>query len=165
MKNKNNNNIELSHSQNSNANNINPRIFTNNNQNIMPNIQNNFSIDSLNQPLIQDNNINNDSIVYPINKGSLPEINLTFDSRKSNPDVNKEKFMLDTRNDFTTRIEGLYKTFWLCCRKNVRAINNLNLGLEVNEKFGLLGFNGSGKTTTFRAITNEILYDYGSISL
>lgn len=49
--------------------------------------------------------------------------------------------------------------------KSVRAINNLNLGLEANEKFGLLGFNGSGKTTTFRAITNEILFDYGKITL
>ena len=56
------------------------------------------------------------------------------------------------------------KTFWFCCKKNVRAIDNY-LGLEANEKFGLLGFNGSGKTTTFRAITNEILYDYGKIKL
>ena len=37
--------------------------------------------------------------------------------------------------------------------------------MEPNEKFGLLGYNGSGKTTTFRAITNEILYDSGKISL
>ena len=44
-------------------------------------------------------------------------------------------------------------------------VNNLNLGLEPNEKFGLLGFNGSGKTTTFRAITNEILYERGLITL
>ena len=39
------------------------------------------------------------------------------------------------------------------------------MGLEPNEKFGLLGFNGSGKTTTFRAITNEILYEKGTITL
>ena len=131
------------------------------------NIQNYFYIDSLNQPLIQDNRINNDnnSSTHSSNKVSLPENNLSFDFIKSNPDANKEMYMLNTRNDFTTRIEGLYKTFWFCCRKNIRAINNLNLGLEANEKFGLLGFNGSGKTTTFRAITNEILYDYGKISI
>ena len=122
---------------------------------------------NLNQPLMKDDN---DIIVnYPnensINKITLPENNLIHDINKINTDVYKEKYMLDTRNDFTTRIEGLYKTFWLCCKKNVRAINNLNLGLEANEKFGLLGFNGSGKTTTFKAITNEILYDYGKISL
>jgi len=47
----------------------------------------------------------------------------------------------------------------------VRAINNLYLVLENNEKFGLLGFNGSGKTTTFKTITKELLYDSGSIFL
>ena len=68
--------------------------------------------------------------------------------------------------ELTTRISGLVKTFYSCCgRRNVRAINKLYLGLEPNEKFGLLGFNGSGKTTTFRAITNEILTDEGSITL
>ena len=41
----------------------------------------------------------------------------------------------------------------------------MHLGLEPNQKFGLLGFNGSGKTTTFRSITNEILFDSGSINL
>ena len=66
---------------------------------------------------------------------------------------------------YTTRIEGLSKTFFLCCQKNVRAVDNLYLGLEANEKFGLLGFNSSGKTTTFKAITNEILFDYGKITL
>ena len=47
----------------------------------------------------------------------------------------------------------------------MRVVNNLYLGLEPNEKFGLLGFNGSGKTTTFRAITNELIYEKGAISL
>jgi len=39
------------------------------------------------------------------------------------------------------------------------------LGLEANEKFGLLGFNGSGKSTTFKCITNELFYDSGEITL
>ena len=47
----------------------------------------------------------------------------------------------------------------------MRVVNNLYLGLEPNEKFGLLGFNGSGKTTTFRAITNELMYEKGSVTL
>ena len=73
------------------------------------NIQNYFYIDSLNQPLIQDNRINNDnnSSTHSSNKVSLPENNLSFDFIKSNPDANKEMYMLNTRNDFTTRIEGL----------------------------------------------------------
>jgi len=39
------------------------------------------------------------------------------------------------------------------------------LGLKKNEKFGLLGVNGSGKTTTFRSITNEIIYETGDIKI
>ena len=179
--NKNNNKISLNNNSNSNI--INPLLFENNNQVKIkyeePDAQNNnipqdykIKNNNLNQPLMQDedseliiNNIDGDNINHSKYKVSSREGNQTYGIKKSNPNVNEEKYKLDIRNDFTTRIEGLYKTFWLCCKKNVRAINNLNLGLEANEKFGLLGFNGSGKTTTFKAITNEILYDYGKISL
>ena len=65
----------------------------------------------------------------------------------------------------TARIINLTKTFWVCKGQNIRAVNKLNFGLEENEKFGLLGFNGSGKTTTFKSITQEILYDSGEIYL
>jgi len=147
---------------------MNAPIFGNNNQ-----IDNNMkeplisnSQNAINNSVNKDNySINNDEITNAINDLSLPETNLTYGIRRGNPYVNKEKDKLNERKDLTTRIEGLRKTFWFCCKKNVRAINNLNLGLEANEKFGLLGFNGSGKTTTFRAITNEILFDYGKITL
>ena len=86
-----------------------------------------------------------------------------------NPYVQKEMAKVNGTKELTTCIVGLKKTFFVCCKccggSHVRAINNLYLGLEPNEKFGLLGFNGSGKTTTFRAITNEILIDSGSITL
>ena len=68
-------------------------------------------------------------------------------------------------NNFTTKIKNLYKTYFVCRGKNVKAINNLNLNLEKNEHFGLIGFNGSGKTTTFKSITREIFFDSGSIEL
>ena len=80
--------------------------------------------------------------------------------------VQKEIEKVESDKELTTRIVGLVKTFYSCCgRRNVRAINHLYLGLEPNEKFGLLGFNGSGKTTTFRAITNEISTDAGLINI
>ena len=105
------------------------------------------SRDEINRNHLQRNNIvllkeNNKYIENEINK------------------INKEK-----NNKLTVKLIGLKKTYWACCKKNVRAINNLYLGLENNEKFGLLGFNGSGKTTTFKTITKEILYDSGSIYL
>ena len=76
----------------------------------------------------------------------------------------KEKVTNSTK-ELTTKIKGIRKTFYNFCGKNVRAVNSLYLGLEPNEKFGLLGFNGSGKTTTFKAIINEIMVDKGSINL
>ena len=63
------------------------------------------------------------------------------------------------------KIEGVRKTFRYCCKKRVKVINNLFLGLQQNEKFGLLGFNGSGKSVTIKMIINEILYDTGKITL
>ena len=65
----------------------------------------------------------------------------------------------------TTKIVGLTKSFWVCKGPNIRAVDKIYLGLEANEKFGLLGFNGSGKTTTFKSIINEFYYDSGEVEL
>ena len=172
----NNNNNQLF--GNMNQVNMNTPMLGNNNQfnsiNVKESNYNEINTNSLNAPLLNSgsgnnelviNNTNDSGIINAMNNLSLPETNQSYGVRRGNPFVNKEKDMLQVRNDLTIRIEGLRKTFWFCCRKNVRAVNNLNLGLEANEKFGLLGFNGSGKTTTFKSITNEILYDYGKISL
>ena len=68
--------------------------------------------------------------------------------------------------EYTVSIQGLHKTFCTCfCFRKVRAVNNLYLNLEANEKFGLLGFNGSGKTTTFKSIANEIFFEQGTINI
>jgi ABC-type multidrug transport system ATPase subunit len=144
---------------NSISNNMNQPLLEDNN---IINTSNNKNINNINN----NNNMNiNDAVNNAINDLALPESNEIFNIRKGNPYVNQEKDRLEARNDLTTRIEGLKMTFFNCCSKNIRAINNLYLGLEANEKFGLLGFNGSGKTTTFKAITNEILYDYGRITI
>ena len=143
-------------------------INTMSNNMSQPLLENNNNVpnNNINNNINNINSINNDAINNAINDLALPESNQTFNVRKGNPYINLEKDKLQMRkDDLTTRIEGLRKTFWFCCKKSVRAVNNLYLGLEANEKFGLLGFNGSGKTTTFRAITNEILYDYGKITL
>ena len=142
--------------------------FKNNNYNIsspllqnqyQENIQMNINIINTNQNQID--NINNPPPLL-INKNPS-----NISNPLENPYVQKEIAKLKEGKDLTTRIEGLKKTYFSCrCKaSHVRAINNLYLGLEPNEKFGLLGFNGSGKTTTFRAITNEILTDAGNITL
>ena len=149
------NTIEIDTSNNQNINQGNNQI--NNNQNINQNIQNNNNlllnaqINQLNQYYNSLNVLNNNQIL------GLQD--------NTNPFVRQEIQKIKDHPGLTTKIEGLYKTFFNCCSKNVRVVNNLYLGLEANEKFGLLGFNGSGKTTTFRAITNEILYEKGTITL
>ena len=97
--------------------------------------------------------------------------NLSRNNSNINIDPLSNQYALNELNrlknsvGFLTKIEGLKKTFWFCCKKNIKAVNNLSLGLELNEKLGLLGDNGSGKTVTFKMIINEILYDIGSITL
>ena len=117
-------------------------------------LSNNNYFEEGNIPLLENNKnnnlIENNDNIKPKNKSIEKEI---------------EKVNNDYENKLTIKIRGLKKTYCLCCKKNIRAINDLYLGLENNEKFGLLGFNGSGKTTTFKTITKEILYDSGNIIL
>ena len=123
-------------------------------------LSNNNYFEEGNTPLL-DMNSNRESLE------SNPLLNDINNINKRNNCIEKEmnKINNDNQDKLTTKIIALKKTYWLCCKKNIRAINNLYLGLENTEKFGLLGFNGSGKTTTFKSITKEILYDSGNISL
>ena len=108
---------------------------------------------------------------YKVENASGQDVPFIESSNRNNIYINEQIHKIQNSNSDSTRlttvIKGLKKTFCIgCgCKKNLRAVNDLYLGLEANEKFGLLGFNGSGKTTTFKAITNEILFDSGSIEL
>ena len=137
----------------------------------------NNNLESQNMPLLknpdmEDNNLLN-PIINPINSinARSDSINNNLNNDNNTNNINNciqneiNKINNDTENRLTTKIIALKKTYWQCCKKDIRAINNLYLGLENNEKFGLLGFNGSGKTTTFKSITREILYDSGEIIL
>lgn len=56
-------------------------------------------------------------------------------------------------NNFAVKTEGLtkvYKDFWR--RKRIPALTNLNLNVGCGEIFGLIGPNGSGKTTTIKLL-------------
>ena len=134
------------------------QLFPNQDNIININDNRNYS-NSINDSLLVNEYIDNN--IHINNNDIINDNENPFD----NPYVKKEISKIKTRNDLTTKLSNLQHTFWICCGKNVRAINNLYLGLEANEKFGLLGFNGSGKTTTFKAITNEILLDYGTINI
>jgi ABC-2 type transport system ATP-binding protein len=57
-------------------------------------------------------------------------------------------------------IKNLTKTFG-----NVTALDNINLGLEKNKIYGLLGRNGAGKTTMLNLITNKLFPASGEITI
>ena len=56
-------------------------------------------------------------------------------------------------------IRGLTKSY-----KQVKAVQNLNLEIKEGQAYGLLGPNGSGKTTTLSIVTGILRQDSGSFS-
>jgi ABC-2 type transport system ATP-binding protein len=73
--------------------------------------------------------------------------------------------MIDT-NDNVVRTAGLtkvFRDFWL--REKVTAVADLNLEIRPQEVFGLLGPNGSGKTTTLKMILGLLFPTRGTISI
>ena len=58
------------------------------------------------------------------------------------------------------KVENLVKRY-----KELVALDHLNLSVEEGEIFGLLGPNGSGKTTTINCILSLLSYDKGEIEV
>lgn len=59
------------------------------------------------------------------------------------------------------RIENLHKTY----KNKVKALDNLNLQVREGEIFGLLGPNGSGKTTCINCMLALLKYEQGKIEI
>jgi len=57
----------------------------------------------------------------------------------------------------------IYRDFW--GRKKVRALNSLSLDINKGEVFGLLGPNGSGKTTTLKLLLGLLFPTEGDIAV
>ena len=58
------------------------------------------------------------------------------------------------------KIENLVKRY-----KELLALDHLNLTINEGEIFGLLGPNGSGKTTTINCLLSLLSYDKGNIEI
>ena len=94
------------------------------------------------------NNINN--IVKDITESSKEKL--------ENEEINNNS-ILDVKN-----LQKVYKSGCFNHQKNsIVAVKKLNFSVKQGECFGLLGFSGAGKTTTFKCITQEFFQDKGEI--
>lgn len=63
----------------------------------------------------------------------------------------------------TRNLTKIYRDFW--GRKKVRALNSLSLSVHRGEVFGLLGPNGSGKTTTLKLLLGLLFPTEGTVTI
>lgn len=64
-------------------------------------------------------------------------------------------------------MQKVFKVSRGTCKKSekLNAVNNLSFGLQQGECFALLGVNGAGKSTTFKALTGEVTPTKGELSV
>jgi ABC-type transport system involved in cytochrome bd biosynthesis fused ATPase/permease subunit len=68
----------------------------------------------------------------------------------------EERVALMNPTQLKVRVQKFRKIYPGLFRKAVLAVERTSFGLEYGECFALLGINGAGKSTTFKALTCEI---------
>lgn len=82
----------------------------------------------------------------------------------SEDSVLREKERVTTsQNLFTFLIKNLSVIYKHLFGKDTKAVNQLYMALEANEKFALMGYNGSGKTSVIKSISNSIEKEDNSV--
>ena len=76
----------------------------------------------------------------------------------------EERGEVKTRQD-CIRVHSFKKEYYKFCRAPVKAVNSVSFGLDYGECFALLGENGAGKSTVFKALTRDILPTAGDITI
>lgn len=69
-----------------------------------------------------------------------------------------------TRPD-VIRVDGFRKAYTGLCSSPVLAVEKISFGLDYGECFALLGVNGAGKSTTFKALTNDAAPTAGTVTI
>ncbi len=71
-------------------------------------------------------------------------------------DVLEEEERVAKASDLKVKVSTFRKVYPSLFREPVMAVERTSFGLEFGECFALLGINGAGKSTTFKALTCEI---------
>lgn len=80
-------------------------------------------------------------------------------------DVIEEEIRVDNANNLKVRVCNFRKVYSSNFGKPHLAVERASFGLDYGECFALLGVNGAGKSTTFKALTGEIVPTSGSIEI
>ena len=101
---------------------------------------------------------NNKVIVY--NQQIISNSNENLDN---NNEVGNYKNI--NKNDYAVKIKNMQKIYNnnSCISSPTIGVKNISFTVDYGECFGLLGLNGAGKTTIFKAITEEHAPTHGSI--
>lgn len=95
--------------------------------------------------------------VFKRSSKSLPEKRLMDDDVQAESDKISKLLSVDMKNSNLV-LQGLSKFY-----KDNLAVNQLNVGVDDGECFGLLGVNGAGKTSTFKMMTGDELISSGDV--
>ena len=130
--------------------------------------------------LVLNNSINSNLIIKSINSSEIENFKekkaneetthkkLSSDNlevQKENLEAQEENYKDINKNDYSVRIKNMQKIYDLnsCFTKETLGVKNISFTVNYGECFGLLGLNGAGKTTIFKAITEEHNPTHGSI--
>ena len=94
--------------------------------------------------------------------GNAGELDLTCgpEGKMENLSKTETETKTETKTYTVVKIENLVKNY-----AELRALDHLNLEIREGEIFGLLGPNGSGKTTTISCLLSLLSFDEGNIEI
>ena len=127
-----------------------------NDMNCIEDVISNNSFDSKNKR----NKRNNKEEIIIYNQNNL--LHNTNNALKGQNEVNYTNI---NKNDYSVKIKNMQKIYNnnSCFSKPTIGVKNISFTVDYGECFGLLGLNGAGKTTIFKAITEEHAPTHGSI--
>jgi ATP-binding cassette subfamily A (ABC1) protein 3 len=99
------------------------------------------------------------TVLYLLILFLIEKYNTTIFNKKKKKNLvhNEDHEMNQNKEKKSIEVEGLVKHFNSCCKKPVKAVNNISFNLNYGDCFG--------KTTTFKCLTFEIKPSQGDIAI